>query len=122
MELPPGTILLTADATSMYTNIQTRTALNQIAQYVNGNKTRYLNLPVNAMLGALHLIIKKKIRFIDIHWLQLKVTAMVTPPAPTYATVFYGIFELSFLERFGNNLLLYRILIDNLMVLGNNNN
>ena len=58
MELPPGTILLTADATSMYTNIQTRTALNQIAQYVNGNKTRYLNLPVNAMLGALHLIIK----------------------------------------------------------------
>ena len=58
MDLPSQTMLLLADSTSMYKNIQTRTALNQISQYVNGNKTRYLNLPVNAMLGALHLIIK----------------------------------------------------------------
>ena len=58
MELPPETMLLTADATIMYTNIQTRHALNQIAQYFNDNKTRYRNLPVNAMLRDLHLIIE----------------------------------------------------------------
>ena len=37
---------------------------------------------------------------------------MGTPPAPKYATVFYGVFELFIIERFGNNLLLYRRLID----------
>ena len=38
MDLPPGTMLPTADAMSMYTNIQTHPALNQIAQYFNGNQ------------------------------------------------------------------------------------
>ena len=42
-------------------------------------------------------------------------------PAPTYATVFYGVFELLLLERFGNNLLLYRQFIYNVMVLWKKN-
>ena len=58
MELQPGTILLTVDATSVYTNIQTRPALNQIPQYFNGNKTKYRHLPVNTMLRDLRLIMK----------------------------------------------------------------
>ena len=58
MDLPPGTILLKEDATIMYTNIQTRHALNQLAQYFNGNKAIYQNLPVNAMLRYIQLIIK----------------------------------------------------------------
>ena len=40
IDLPPGTMILTLDATSMYTNIQTRPALNQIAQYFNGNNNK----------------------------------------------------------------------------------
>ena len=55
--------------------------------------------------------------FGDIHWLQLKVTAMGTPPAPTYATIFYNFFKLLFLEIFGNILILYRQFIVNLLVL-----
>ena len=50
-------------------------------------------------------------------WLQLKGTAIGTPPAPTYATVFYGVFEFFLLEIFGNNLLLYRQFIDDVLVL-----
>ena len=42
---------------------------------------------------------------------------MGTPPAQKYATVFYGVFELFLLERFVNNLLLYRICIDYVLVL-----
>ena len=38
MDLPPRTMLLMADATSMYKNTQTSPKMNQIAQYVNGNK------------------------------------------------------------------------------------
>ena len=42
---------------------------------------------------------------------------MVTPPAPTYATFFYGVFEIFLLERFGNNLLLYIILYKNVIAI-----
>ena len=42
---------------------------------------------------------------------------MRTSPAPTYATVFYGVFELFLPEKFGNSLLLYILFIDNVMVL-----
>ena len=41
MDLPSQTMLLLADSTSMYKNIQTRPEMNQIAQYFNGNKTKY---------------------------------------------------------------------------------
>ena len=42
---------------------------------------------------------------------------MVKPPAPTYATVFYGVFAFFLLKIFGNNLLLYRLFIDDELVL-----
>ena len=38
MDLLPGTMILTADAMSMYKNIHTCPALNQISQYFNANK------------------------------------------------------------------------------------
>ena len=76
------------------------------------------NLPVDTMLRALWLIKKNNIFCFDyIHWIQLKVRDTGTPPAPKYATVFYGVFELFLLRRFGNNLLLYRRFIDNVLVL-----
>ena len=53
MDLPPGTMILTVDAKGMYTNIHTRPAMNHMAQYFNGNKTKYQHLPVNYMLSAL---------------------------------------------------------------------
>ena len=40
---------------------------------------------------------------------------MVTPSEPTNATFFYGVFELFFIEIFGNNLLLYIILYKNVI-------
>ena len=66
MDLQPGTILLTADAMSMYKDIQTCPALNQISQYINGNKTKYLHLPVGATLRAINLIMKNKFCYSEI--------------------------------------------------------
>ena len=94
MDIPPETMLLTADSTSMYTNIQTCTALNQTAQYFNRNNKKYRHLPVDDMVRALHLMMENKFHFGDIHWIKLKVTDIETPPVPAYATVFYNIFEL----------------------------
>ena len=94
MDLPPVTILLMADTTIMYTNIQNHPALNQISQYFNVNKTKYQHLPVDNMLRSLCLMMKNNIFYFgDSHWLQLKHIAMGTPPAPTYPTVFYSVFE-----------------------------
>ena len=42
---------------------------------------------------------------------------MGTPPEPEYATVFYGVFEFFLLEKFGNNLLMYRQFTENLLSL-----
>ena len=70
------------------------------------------------MIRALWLIMKNNIfRFGDSHWLKIKGTAMVTPPVQTYATVFYGVFGLLLIERFGKNLFLYRRLIDDVLAL-----
>eukprot|EP00957_Ditylum_brightwellii_P103411 7879626-Ditylum_brightwellii.AAC.1 len=42
---------------------------------------------------------------------------MGAPPAPQYATVFFGIFEFLILRRFRNNLLLFKQYLDNIIML-----
>ena len=68
------------------------------------------------MLWDLHLMTKNNIlRLGNSHWIQLKGTDTGTSPAPTYAKVFYVVFELYLLEIFGKKLLLYRLLIDDVL-------
>ena len=94
MDLPPVTILLMADTTIMYSKIDNSPALNQLSQYFNVHKTKYLHLPVDTVLRSLCLMMKNNIFYFgDSHWLQLKHIVMGTPPAPTYPTVFYSVFE-----------------------------
>ena len=89
----PRTMIPTADSTIMYTDIQTCPTLNQIAQYFNGNKTKYRYLPVEAIMMALHLMTKKHIfYFRNRDWIQTISTAIRTPPSPEYDTVSYGVF------------------------------
>ena len=69
------------------------------------------------MIWSLFLIMKMFLGLGNSHWLKLKGTAIGTPPAPTYATVFYDVFEFFLPKIFGNNLLLYRLFIDDELVL-----
>jgi hypothetical protein len=116
MVLPPNATIFTADAVSMYTNIHTETALQAICTYLHRNEdmvTELLHIPVNALMEALRLIMTNNIfRFGDTHWLQLSGTAMGTPPAPPYATLFFAIYEDIILAEFAENLVLYRRFID----------
>ena len=91
MNLPPNATLFTSNAVSMYTSIPTAQALREIAGYLRRNHRLFPDVPINALIDALTLVMKINIvQFGDTHWLQLSGAAMGTPPAPPYATLFYA--------------------------------
>ena len=101
LNLPTNTRIFTADAVSMYTNIPTHTALNLIGKYLNQYQRKYNNeYPKDAVRAGLRLIMTMNIfTFGDLTLKQLNGTAMGTPLAPPYATIYYGIHEEYFLPH-----------------------
>jgi hypothetical protein len=92
----------TMDAVSMYTNIDTHHALTSIKNFLS--TTDYAtraNVDVDALMRALDIVMKNNIfKFGDTTWLQMTGTAMGTPPAPTYATLYFAIHELKIIHRY----------------------
>ena len=83
LHLPPGAKLFTADAVSMYTNIQTAPALREIAQYLRRHERDFPEVPINTLIDTLRLVMVNNIvHFGDTFWKQLSGCAMGTPPAP----------------------------------------
>ncbi len=75
---PPTARFFTCDAVSMYTNIPTGAALRELQ-----------HLPKH-LVEALGLIMRNNIfQFSDTYWKQLSGTAMGTPPACMWATLFF---------------------------------
>lgn len=99
-KLPPIQ-LFSADAVSMYTNIDTSHALRMIKIFLlsHPNITRGIN--VLALMEGLRIIMTNNIfKFGDTFWLQLTGTAMGTPAAPSYATLYYFIHERTFIQHY----------------------
>ena len=101
----------------MFTNILTHTALNliekHITQYQRKSNGSY---PVHAVREALHLVMTMNIfTFGDLTLKQLNGTAMGTPPASPYATIYYGIHEEKFLPNYSKRVIYYRRFIDNVI-------
>ena len=112
LDLPPNARLFT-----MYTNILTHTALNligkHITQYQRKSNGTY---PVDAIREALHLVMTMNIfTFGDLTLKQLNGTAMGTPPAPPYATIYYGIHDEKFLPKYSQRVVYYRSFIDDVI-------
>ncbi|MEM7040544.1 MAG: hypothetical protein AAF570_26510, partial [Bacteroidota bacterium] len=113
LTLPPNALMFTADATSMYTNIPTNKALHFIGRYLQHNEAQFEAVPTEALIAALRLIMKNNVfTFGDTTFRQLTGTAMGTPPAPPWATIYYALCEHDFLDTFDEHLLLYRRFID----------
>ena len=117
LNLPTNARLFTADAVSMYINIPTHTALNLIrkhlAQYQRKHNNEY---PQDAVRAGLRLIMTMNIfTFRDLTLKQLNGTAMGTPPAPPYATIYYGIHEEKFLPHHAQRVNFYRRFIDDVI-------
>jgi hypothetical protein len=110
-DLPDGARLFTADAVSMYTNINTNQALSVIQCYLPPTKHN------KAITTALDIIMSHNLfEFGDTSWLQLTGTAMGIPPAPMYATLYFGIHEQeTILCKYGRFFLFYKRYIDDVL-------
>jgi hypothetical protein len=99
------------DAVSMYTNIETDHALEAIAAYLHSDPDCH---NADAIIDGLAIVMRHCLfKFGGTHWHQIDGTAMGAPPAPSYATLYYGIHELTtLLPVFGPNLALYVRYID----------
>ena len=107
--------LFICDATSMYTNNKTGTALQHIVQLALENR-EHLTVPPAVLKDALRLLMTNNVfQFGDTFWLQKVGTAMGAPPAPPWETIFFVIHEEIVLARFGARLQLYRCFIDDVL-------
>ena len=94
-KLPKGAFLTTADAVSMYTNIDTPHGLETLANWLRLHEhelpTRF---PTEMVLAATKLVMTNNVlQFDDTFWLQLTGTAMGTSLACIYATIYFSYHE-----------------------------
>ena len=116
LELPTNAKLFTSDATSFYTNIKTHAALHEIGQYLHQREALFSGVPTDALSAALGIVMKNNVfKFGDTFWLQKTGTAMGTPPAVMYATLFFAIHEDKFLPKYKDRLPLYKRYIDDVV-------
>jgi hypothetical protein len=98
--------LFTMDAVSMYTNIHLGHALPSILSFLTDtplgrNIVATEDIHLAQLEYALDLVMKNNIfQFGDTYWQQIAGTAMGTPPAPDYATLYFAIFEYRIIPLF----------------------
>jgi hypothetical protein len=115
IHIPDNALLFTADAKSMYTNIDITTGLTSISNFFHTNERNLpTNFPSALFQQILEIVMKNNIfSFADSYWLQLCGTATGTPVACAYATLTFGHHKNTvLLPTFSNNLLFYRRYID----------
>jgi len=117
LHIPENALLFSADAKSMYTNIDTDTGLTSIRNFIDDNRDNISpDFPTNLFLTILEIVMRNNVfKFSDTYWLQLTGTAMGTPVACSYATITYGQHEnANILTEFQPQLLYYRRYIDDI--------
>ena len=103
---PSNTSLFTSDAVSMYTNIHLDHALPVILEFLKATELgqqicRKESINTSALAAALELVMRNNVFcFGDTYFLQTSGTAMGTPPAPTYATLYFAIWEATVVPEF----------------------
>jgi hypothetical protein len=113
----PTVRFFTCDAVSMYTNIDTPHAMRVIEHFLlNSPIPAAVNVDVPTLMKALRLVMSHNVfRFGDTYWVQRTGTAMGTPPAPMYATLYFAIHELVVVSEFRRELPFYGRYIDDVL-------
>jgi len=118
LHIPSDAKIFTADASAMYTNIDTDTGIKAFHDLFD----RYAeeipaDFPQGLFLHVLEIVMNNNVfSFGDTFWLQTDGTAMGTPAAPLYSIITYGVHENTvLLPRYGRNLLYYKRFIDDIL-------
>ena len=112
-----GDKIFTADAVSMYTNIDPDEGLPTIRNYLLKFKNEVdRDLPINYIMKLLEFVMRNCVfQFGNTFWVQKIGTAMGTPVACIYAILFYGYFEKTeILRKYSSNLQIYKRAIDDI--------
>jgi len=97
--------LFTGDVIAMYPSIDLEDAFERIRIFLH-TSSLCTGVAAAPIMEALRIVMTRNcIRFGDTYWQQVNGTAMGAPPAPSFATLYYGIFELDLLTQFGDRLL-----------------
>ena len=115
-QLPTRAKLFVSDAVSMYTNIDTAHGIAVMEKWLNQleREKKTNDFPIKLVIEALEIIMTNNyFQFGDTYWLQLSGTAMGTPVACIYATVYFAYKEMNdIIPKFKSNLLEYIRYID----------
>jgi hypothetical protein len=115
--LPPNAKIFTADAVSMYTNINTRDAIARIRKLLDAHPTLATSNERFSVIEALVIIMSNNIfQFGDTYWLQIDGTAMGVSPSCSYATLYYAAHE-QWLQSQYPEIIFYRRYIDDVFAI-----
>jgi hypothetical protein len=92
LHIPDGTLIFTADAKSMYTNIDTVTVVSAMRDFIISNQDQIpTDFLTDLFLQILTAVTENNIfTFAGTFWQQLSGTAMGTPAACAYAIITFG--------------------------------
>ena len=113
--LPPNAWVFTADANSMYTNIDTAHALLIIGIWLDSLDLPE-GFPLEAVKEAMALVMRNNIfEWGDLYFLQLLGTAMGTSAACMWATIYFAVHEIgTIIPKYNDYLLLFCRFIDDI--------
>jgi hypothetical protein len=114
-QLHPQATLFTADAVSMYTNIDTTHALDSISNFLKNSHPEIpaeLEIEVDTLLSGLDIIMNNTVfKLGNTCYIQQSGTAMGSPAAPMYATLYFAIHEMTIIPKY-KNIIFYGRYID----------
>ena len=115
--LTQDTFLVTADVTSLYTNIPHNEGIATILEALDRHRALLpADTPRNGIIhNFLHFILKENyFDFLDKHYLQIQGTAMGTKMAPPYANIFMATIEHAITQTQQKHILLWKRYIDDI--------
>jgi hypothetical protein len=122
--LPPladDTVIYSADAVAMYSNIDNDLGIDAIRRWLDLHAHQLpAGFPVKRVLAGLDIVMRTNIfTFGNRYWRQRNGTAMGTPCACAYATIYYSYHEETVLITADNphGILFYRRLIDDALII-----
>ena len=119
-KITKDTFLVTADVTSLYTNIPHDEGISAIIKAIDKHRDltpKYT--PDNEVIKLILSFILKhnQFDFMDKHYKQIQGTAMGTKMAPPYANIFMSHFETPLMTTYAQHILLWKRYIDDILFL-----